>query len=101
MANFPSASWEPETVKWINPHSFPNECYFNDHKIGISIKYNRTRKEVSTVTRYDPSRELASEENEKAPKYCLAIDPNLCTPAVSSKEFFKSWSISKYCEIPK
>lgn len=99
MSRYAPTSWEPETDKWINPHNFPNECYFKDKKKGVSIEYNRARKEVFSIARWDPSRKIASlDKNEKPPQFCIG---NSCTPGMSSKEFFKEFPISKYCEIPK
>lgn len=99
MSRFSSAAWTPETDKWINPHSFPNECFFNDQKQGISIEYNRTRREVFSIARWDPSRKLASSgKDEKPPQFCIG---NSCAPGITPEEFFKEIPISKYCEIPK
>jgi hypothetical protein len=99
MKRYAGATWEPETVKWINPHHFPNECYFKDKKQGISIEYNRARQEVFSIVRWDPSRKIASAEaEEKPPPFCIG---NSCTPAMSSKEFFKESPISKYCMVPE
>jgi hypothetical protein len=99
MSRFSGAKWEPETVKWINPHHFPNECFFKDKNLGISIEYNRARKEVFSIDRWDPTRELASKTSEdKPPQYCIGT---ACSPAISAKEFFKESPISEYCEIPK
>jgi len=99
MSRFEGAKWEPETVKWVNPHHFPNECYFKDKKLGISIEYNRARKEVFSIDRWDTARELASKTSEdKPPQYCIGT---ACAPAMSAEEFFKESPISEYCEIPK
>jgi len=98
MSRYAPASWEPETDKWINPHNHPNECYFKEKKNGVSIEYNRTRKEVFSIARWDPSRKLASDKDEKRPVFCIE---NSCSPAYSAEEFFKGSSVSKYCELPK
>jgi hypothetical protein len=98
MSRYVPASWEPETDKWINPHNHPNECYFKDKKEGVSLEYNRTRKEVFSIARWDPSRKLASDKDEKRPVFCIE---NSCSPAYSAEEFFKGSSVSKYCELPK
>jgi hypothetical protein len=97
---FPNASWEVETVKWVNPHHLPNECYFKDKKQGISVEYNKTRKEVSSISRWDPSRRPSSEKDEKPPKFCLDERQEHCTEGVSGKEWLKKWKVP-LCEVPK
>src|SRR6185437_15580441 len=48
LGRFAGASWEAETVKWVNPHQVPLECFFRDNTRGISITFNRVHKEVDS-----------------------------------------------------
>lgn len=95
MSKFPEASWKVETVKWVNPHHLPNECYFKDRKQGLSIEFNRTRKEVTSISRWNPTREPSTSENNKPPKYC--IDGH-CADGISGSEYLKKWPL---CDVPK
>ena len=95
LKRFPEGAWEVETLKWVNPHHMPNDCYFKDKKRGISIEFNRTRKEVVSISRWNPSRKPSSTSDEKPPKYC--IDGN-CVDGVLGAEWTKKWSL---CEVPQ
>ncbi|MBI4402624.1 MAG: hypothetical protein HY537_00595 [Deltaproteobacteria bacterium] len=92
---FPNAAWQVENPKWINPHSWPDECYFQDNKQGIAIEYRQTRKEVSMIRRWSPARVLATDEEEKPPTYCI---DSFCGPALNYKKEFGNKPI---CNMPK
>ena len=94
-AQFPSATWEIESTKWINPHALPAECFYKDKKQGISLELNLRRREVYRITRWNPERALASEEGSKPPMFCLDAG---CSPAIPASEFFKDNSVEKYCD---
>jgi hypothetical protein len=95
LSRFQGASWKAETVKWVNPHQIPMECYFRDDKQGVLISYNRARKEVTAISRWNPSRGLSSSEEEKPPRYCIGRG---CVDAKLSSEVFKD---SPLCLLPK
>jgi hypothetical protein len=96
LAKFPGAAWHAETVDWVNPHSLQNECYALDGTIGISVEYNRAKKnKVISVSRWSPSRAPAAESSKTPPQFCI---DNHCTDGISGKEFAKTWPI---CELPK
>ena len=96
LLKFPGASWLSETVKWVNPHHYPNECFFSDNSKGISVEYNRTRENVSSITRWNPSRKPASSlDNEKPPRFCIL---DSCSNGILSKELFKD---APLCQLPK
>lgn len=94
LSRFPSAKWETETPKWINAHAFPEECRYVENTAGISIEYLRNQKKVDFITKWDPAREIAT-ENLPRPKYCIG---EKCVPAMSSEEWVKN---SPPCEIPR
>jgi len=98
MNLFSNASWEASTDRWINPHSFPNDCYFESKTNGVTISYNRARNEVFTISRRDPNRQPTSEETEPAPEFCI---DNSCSKGIPSADFFKEKPISDYCKIPQ
>jgi len=95
LARFSGANWKVETTPWINPHAFPDECYFVDAKLGVSVEYRRTRNEVSSIFRWNPLRQLASEENGPPPKFCI---DGKCFDGIPAKEWLKNWSP---CELPQ
>lgn len=95
LKQFPGASWEVETVKWVNPHHMPNECYFKDKKLGISIQYDKARNEVSYISRWNPSRMPSSDNDEKPPQFCIG---DQCVNGISGKEWAKTWPL---CKVPK
>ena len=98
VTRYPGVTWQPDTVRWINPHHFPDECVLKDDASGISIEYRIERQEVNSIYRWDPSRKLAAvPPDEKPPEYCIAGG---CSPAMASTEFFKRWPISEYCKVP-
>ncbi len=94
---FPGARWEAQTERWINPHFFPMKCFYRDEGQGVSLQFNLRRREVSTISRWNPQRKIASDSGEKPPEYCLGTESK-CTPAIPAKEFFKDQSVEKYCE---
>lgn len=99
MSRYPEANWQPDTVKWINPHHFPDECFLKDEARGIRIEYQVERQTVNSIFRWDPSRKLAAAPaDEKPPEYCIGGG---CSPAMAATEFFKQWPIEEYCKVPK
>jgi hypothetical protein len=95
MSLFPGASWKSETVKWVNPHHYPNECFFTDNAKGISIEYDRTHEEISSISVWDPARKLASSDDEKPPRFCIE---NACADGQLSTVVFKDKPL---CDLPK
>lgn len=94
LGKYPNANWTPETVKWVNPHQVPMECFYKDYKEGISIAYSRARKEVTSISRWNPSRNLTSSQDEKPPKFCI---DSACTDGILAKDFFKD---GLPCKVP-
>lgn len=94
LNHFPEASWNVETVKWVNPHQIPTECYFKDYKHGVLISFNRAQKKVVSISRWNPLRKISSEEYEIPPKYCIGGG---CIEAKLSKDVFKE---SPLCVLP-
>ncbi|MBI1859346.1 MAG: hypothetical protein HYR96_00300 [Deltaproteobacteria bacterium] len=90
--------WENDLEGWVNPHAYPNECYFKNSKSAILITYNRARNEVFAITKRDPNRNPATILNDKPPSFCIG---STCSPGISAQEFFKDFPISKYCALPK
>lgn len=99
VGRFPNAAFVPETEHWINPHNFPSECYLKDYKLGLSIQYKRTHKEVLAITHWDVSRTVASAAaNEKPPQFCI---DNSCAAAIPAEKFFREISVAQYCDFAK
>src|SRR3989338_5162919 len=71
LDRFPDATWTVESVKWVNPHSWPNECYFTDNSKGVTVEFHRARKEVAMIERWNPTRSPAANYKEKPPTYCI------------------------------
>ena len=99
MSRYPDANWQVDTVKWINPHHFPDECFLKDESRGIRIEYRVEHHTVNSIFRWDPSRKLAAvPAREKPPEYCIGDG---CSPAMAATAFFKQWPIEEYCKVPK
>ncbi len=96
IGKFSGSDWKVSTVKWINPHALPDICFFQDNRQGISISYRRTRQEVESIQKWDPTRAPAEISNiEKPPIFCIGES---CSPGVISTELIKTW---RSCEVPK
>jgi len=95
LSKFPDAHWTVESAKWMNPHSWPNECYFTDGKKGITVEFNRARKGVAMVESWDPHRNPASLENGKPPIFCI---DGTCSPGLPYRKVFGDKSL---CDLPK
>ncbi len=97
LSLYPSAKWNIEPPEWINPHSIPNECFFEDNAIGVSVAYDRAFQKVQSIRRWNPARVVTSKNHhEPPPKACIA---DHCVNFMSREEFKKSdW---KLCEVPK
>jgi len=99
LGRYSGMKWQPDTVKWINPHAFPSECFLKDDARGIRIEYRIETRKVTSITKWDPSRKLATTPpDEKPPEYCIGGG---CSPAMAATEFFKQWPINEYCKVPK
>jgi hypothetical protein len=99
LQTYPDAKWEVKTVDWVNPHALPDECYFQDKRLGISIEFRRTRKEVTSLWWWDASRTPASSEKQKEnpPKFCIG---DHCSAGIRGEEWLKNskWPL---CGIPQ
>ncbi|MBI4402626.1 MAG: hypothetical protein HY537_00605 [Deltaproteobacteria bacterium] len=95
LDRFPDATWMVESVKWVNPHSWPNECYFTDNSKGVTVEFHRARKEVAVIERWNPTRKPAATDKETPPTYCI---DNFCGPALPYKEMFGNKPL---CDMPK
>jgi hypothetical protein len=96
MLKFPDAKWVSETVKWVNPHHYPNECFFTDDAKGVSIEYDRTHEDVSSISEWNPTRKPAStSDDEKPPRFCIE---NACADGQLSTIVFKDKPL---CDLPK
>ncbi len=97
---YPKAKWQIKTVDWVNPHALPDECYFQDSELGISIEYDRSRKKVASIWRWNPSRKPANAQVKnpaKPPKFCIG---ETCTDGIPGNQWLKE-SNWKLCEVPK
>ena len=95
QGKFLNARWEVTTSEWVNPHAAPMECFYKDEVQGVSIRFNLVRRKVSSLSRWNPGRAIASGAKKEPPTYCL---DGACSPAIPAKEFFKEISVAKYCE---
>jgi len=95
QGKFSNAKWDVATSEWVNPHAAPMECFYKDEVQGVSIRFNLVRRKVSSITRWNPERAIASDTKKEPPTYCL---DGACSPAIPAKEFFKEISVAKYCE---
>lgn len=98
MSRFRGGTWIPETEEWINPHAAPNDCYFEDKKTGLSIKYNLRRREVFSISKSSPSRTVSSAGPTKSPTFCI---DTFCGPGIPAAEYFKHIPVTQYCDISK
>lgn len=98
MDKFSGSKWHPDTVEWISPHSYPDQCFLKDDSRGIEIEYTIETQKVVSIRRWDPSRKLAKlEPHKQAPKVCI---DSRCVNAMSSKEFAEKTSLDEYCKVP-
>lgn len=98
LNRYSGMKWQSDTVRWINPHAFPSECFLRDDARGIRIEYRIETQKVTSITMWDPSRKLAAALEEKPPEFCIGSS---CSPAMPATEFFKQWPITEYCKVPK
>lgn len=92
LKRYKTAKWKVAPTIQENPHAVPDECQFEDRKMGISIEYRRTRKEVSSIDRWIPERRPASApDTTTIHKYCIG---DACSegPAVN---------LGPLCKVPK
>ncbi len=96
---FPKAKWKGEPPEWINPHTVPTECIFEDKQMGVSIAYNGSFQKVEAITYWNPARALTSKSAapELPPQACIA---DQCVNYMSREEF-KKVSTWELCKIPK
>lgn len=90
---FPNSNFQSQPIIVTNPHYVPDECTFEDNRIGVSIEFRRTRKEVSALSFWSTKRTPATEETIKPRSYC--IGDNCSKPMTPVK-----WD-SPDCKIPK
>ncbi len=50
LKKFPNAKFKRQNAKWINPHIAPDEAYYEDHNLGLSIEIRRLRNEARSIT---------------------------------------------------
>ncbi len=71
-ARYKTANWEARSAPFSNPHKTPDECYYEDRKMGISIEFRKTRKEVSSISWWNPTRVPANSDiQKKGQKFCI------------------------------
>ncbi len=67
---FPSAKFVAQDAPWENPHAAPDERFYVDREKGISITYRKTRKEVESISWFNPNSKQSS-DRKPAVKYEL------------------------------
>lgn len=97
LARFPEAKWTPELDDWVHAHFFPDDCYFRDHHLGVTVHYQINRKEVSSISRWIPNARTVSDlgQKEAPPKFCWGDDERTCSNYTPGKEWQKQF---KTCE---
>lgn len=75
LSRFKGATFVRRRPKyWSNPHSSPDEVFYEDSKTGLTITYLQTPKEVTVISWVQPNRTTASESDPiiTAPfPYCI------------------------------
>jgi hypothetical protein len=97
LTRFPSAKWKADMPKWANPHQEPLDCYYNDRALGVTIEFGLVKKQVKSISRWDPVRGLASDKEDKPPRYCI---DSFCSDARLSEDVYTD-PMHPVCELPK
>ncbi len=97
MKRYSSAQWHPDMDSWINPHSFPTECFASDENSGVVITYVISTQKTQTISRLDPARNIANQQEGKAPQACIG---DKCVPFYSLKSFLAGTTMKEYCHLP-
>ena len=50
LKRYPNAHFKRRELKWINPHIAPDEAYYEDQDLGLSIEVRKKRNEVFSIT---------------------------------------------------
>jgi hypothetical protein len=66
LKRYPRAHFEKREPKWINPHAAPDEAYYVDSVLGLSIKFRKKRHEVSSITWTMPGTQAFEKREEPA-----------------------------------
>lgn len=63
--HYPNSKFRRYEAEWINPHSAPDEIYYEDEKAGLLIEVHKTRNEVWSISWADPKSRKVAEKTEK------------------------------------
>jgi hypothetical protein len=97
MKRYSAARWHPDMDNWINPHSFPTECFASDEDLGVVITYVISSQKTESISRLNPARNNAREQDEKRPQACIG---EKCVPFYPLKSFLAGTTMKEYCRFP-
>jgi hypothetical protein len=73
-AQFPNVNFQQRDEGWAHLHSYSDNSYFEDPKLGVAISYRMKRKEVTGISWSDPKLYTEMVQKQQRRLACLTED---------------------------